>query len=397
MYRTIEVRLPFDSSLIGTVKTYNSCCNDILKKAYKSKTRDKSLIHNLTYRRMRRKYPSIQSGLLQCARDQSMEMLKQCKYRTLPIKNMSSGIRYDKRNLSVNLDRGLLSISTIDGRKKYHISLPSYFKRYVDWLVDAATLRYSNGNMFLSLNCFKDDIDKREPKRVIGIDRGLRNIAVLSNNIFINSNHLTAVKRRYEHLRSILQQKGTRSANRKLNEISGSEKRFVKDANHCISKRIASMPASVFALEDLNINRSKRNGKLFNKSLNRWSFHQLEQMIAYKAEALGKHVVFVDPRNTSITCSKCGHADKESRKLSRFRCIKCGFDIDADLNAARNIAYRGKSSISRLQRRPMGITHSDRPSVTIHKMNCALCSISQKDMLRHKGCQPTKCSVDQSD
>jgi IS605 OrfB family transposase len=289
-----------------------------------------------------------------------MEMLKQCKYRTLPIKNLCSGIRFNARTITVNLERGLLSISTIDGRKKYHFRIPSYFKSYVDWLVDAATLRYSNGNLILSLNCFKEDVIKRDPKRVIGIDRGLRNIAVLSNNVFINSNHLTAVKRRYEHLRSILQQKGTRSTKRKLKEISGSEKRFVKDANHCLSKRIASMPASVFALEDLNISRGKRNGRLFNKSLNRWSFFQLEQMIAYKAEALGKHVVFVDPRNTSITCSKCGHADKESRKLSRFRCIECGFDIDADLNAARNIAFRGKSLVSRLQRRSTGKSCGDR-------------------------------------
>lgn len=360
MYRTIDIRLHADSSLMDTVKTYNSCCNDILKKAYKSKTRSKSLIHNMTYSRMRRRYPHLQSGLLQCARDQSMEMLKQCRYRTLPIKGSCSGIRYDKRNLSVNLCRGLVSISTIDGRKKYHFDIPRNFKRYVDWIVDAATLRLSNGSLILSLNCFKEDVIKRIPKRIIGIDRGLRNIAVLSNNIFINSNHLTAVKRRYEHMRSILQHKGTRSAKRKLNEISGSEKRFVKDANHCISKRIASMPASVFALEDLNINRGKRNGKMFNRSLNRWSFHQLEQMIIYKAFALGKHVILVDPRNTSLTCSKCGHVDKESRRMSRFRCVKCGFDIDADLNAARNIASRGKALISRLQRRSAGKSCGDR-------------------------------------
>jgi len=375
MYRTIDIRLPSDSSLMGTLETYNYCCNDILKKAYKSKTTSKSLIHNKTYKGMRRKYTSLQSSLIQCARDQSMEMLKQCKYRTLPIKSMYSGMRYDKRNISVKLDKCLLSISTVDGRKKYPFYLPSYFNQYVDWLVDAATLRYSNGNMILSLNCFKEDSIKRIPKRIIGIDRGLRNIAVTSNNIFINSNHLTAVKKGYEHMRSILQQKGTRSAKRHLKRLSGSEKRFVKDANHCISKRIVSMSASVFALEDLNAIRSNRKGKSFNKLLHGWSFYQLEQMIRYKAEALGKHVISVDPRNTSITCSKCGHIDKASRNLSRFRCIECGFEIDADLNAARNIASRGKSLVSRLQIRSTGKSCGDRP----------------------KGCQSTNRSVDQYD
>ena len=360
MYRTIAIRLPFDSSLDDTVKAYNSCCNDILKKAYKSKTRNVCLIHNLTYKRMRRKYPTLQSSLIQCARDQSMEMLKQCKYRTLPIKDASSGIRFDKRNVSIDIGIGMASISTIDGRKKYRFHLPSYFKRYIDWTVEAATLRLSNGKLILSLNCFKKDSMMREPKRMLGIDRGLRNIAVLSNNVFINSNHLTAVKKGYEYLRSVLQQKGTRSAKRKLKRISGSEKRFVKDANHCISKQIANMPASVFVLEDLKSIRHGNRGKTMNRFLHGWSFFQLEWMLRYKAEALGKHVISVDPRNTSITCSKCGHIDKRSRNMSRFRCIKCGFDIDADLNASRNIASRGKSLLRRLQMRSAGIARGDR-------------------------------------
>ena len=347
MYRTIDIILPTDSSLISTIETYNDCCNDTMKKAYESKTRNKSLIHNLTYRKMRRKYPLLQSSMIECARDQSMEMLKQCDYETLPVKNNKSGIRYNGRTISVNLYKSMISISTTDGRKKYPFRIASYFDRYINWIVDAATLRYSNGKLILSLNLFKEDINKREPKRVIGIDRGLRNIAVLSNNKFINSNHLTAVKKRYEYNRSVLQQKGTRSAKRKLKRISGSEKRFVKDVNHQISKRIVNEPASVFAMEDLTNIRKNKKWKVFNKLLHGWSFFQLEQMIVYKADELGKHVVFVNPKNTSTTCCKCGHIDKHSRNLSRFKCISCGFEIDADLNAARNIASRGKSLLSR--------------------------------------------------
>ncbi|MHA1651226.1 MAG: zinc ribbon domain-containing protein, partial [Candidatus Helarchaeota archaeon] len=35
--------------------------------------------------------------------------------------------------------------------------------------------------------------------------------------------------------------------------------------------------------------------------------------------------------------SRCGHVSKTSRQAKRFRCRKCGFQLDADLNAARNI------------------------------------------------------------
>ena len=42
---------------------------------------------------------------------------------------------------------------------------------------------------------------------------------------------------------------------------------------------------------------------------------------------------------TSQTCSRCGHVDKENRQTQeKFVCTKCGFELNADHNAAINIA-----------------------------------------------------------
>ncbi|MGC8585449.1 MAG: transposase, partial [Thermoplasmata archaeon] len=87
--------------------------------------------------------------------------------------------------------------------------------------------------------------------KVLGIDRGIKNIAVLSNNIFFNSKHLREVKGRYQYLKRRLQHLGTRSAKRKLRKISGRERRFVRDVNHVISKKIVSLPYDIFALKSL--------------------------------------------------------------------------------------------------------------------------------------------------
>ena len=47
----------------------------------------------------------------------------------------------------------------------------------------------------------------------------------------------------------------------------------------------------------------------------------------------------INPAYTSQTCSGCGHRDPESRESqSRFRCRACGLQVNADVNAARNIA-----------------------------------------------------------
>ena len=73
-----------------------------------------------------------------------------------------------------------------------------------------------------------------------------------------------------------------------------------------------------------------------------WSFGQLRSFIAYKAKLAGVPVVFVDPRNTSRTCNRCGFVSKRNRtSQAEFSCIRCGHQAHADLNAARNLAVRG--------------------------------------------------------
>ena len=53
-------------------------------------------------------------------------------------------------------------------------------------------------------------------------------------------------------------------------------------------------------------------------------------------------VVPVDPRNTSRTCSACGHCEKRNRKSrDEFVCRHCGLVLPADVNAAKNIRIRG--------------------------------------------------------
>jgi len=61
-----------------------------------------------------------------------------------------------------------------------------------------------------------------------------------------------------------------------------------------------------------------------------------------KSRRFGGSVKKVDPRFTSQTCSSCGSIDKESRvSQSRYQCVSCGFSLNADFNAARNILSKG--------------------------------------------------------
>jgi len=61
------------------------------------------------------------------------------------------------------------------------------------------------------------------------------------------------------------------SAKRKLQKLSGRERRFQKDMNHQIANWIISKPYEVIALEDLTGIRSGNK----NKKLGKWSFAEL--------------------------------------------------------------------------------------------------------------------------
>ena len=58
-------------------------------------------------------------------------------------------------------------------------------------------------------------------------------------------------------------------------------------------------------------------------------------------EESGINFIEVDPAYTSQTCSLCGFISKDSRQGERFCCVKCGMEMDADINAAKNILMRG--------------------------------------------------------
>ena len=106
---------------------------------------------------------------------------------------------------------------------------------------------------------------------------------------------------------------------------------------------------SVIVLENLKGIRSttKQRGKRQRRRHHGWSYDQLKSFLEYKAEAAGCRVETVDPRKTSQRCSKCGYTARSNRKnQSLFVCGACGFSLNADLNAARNIGQRSKLPVS---------------------------------------------------
>ncbi len=355
MDRTIKLKLDMsdesEETLRQTMLLSNKVFNEIAKYGFENHTHSKVSVHHATYYPIREKYPELPCSILQGIRDVACEALNGVKLKRLPKSKQFSAIRYNKRVCNINLIKQSVTLASIKGRVQAAFFIPEYYQQYLTWELRTSTLSYNKqqDTFYLHVTIHKQSLEPIGDK-VLGIDRGIVNISVTSNNHFFNSKSIKNVRAKYAYLRAKLQSKGTKSAKKLLKKISRKEQRFVSDVNHCISKEIVAMPFDIFAIEDLTSIRvqNRTKGIDFTRKLNNWAFFELELFLKYKAESLGKSVVMIDPRYTSQKCSNCGHIYKGNRRGQSFHCVKCGFQIHADLNAARNIAILGKSEDSRL-------------------------------------------------
>ena len=71
----------------------------------------------------------------------------------------------------------------------------------------------------------------------------------------------------------------------------------------------------------------------------------MREQLAYKTIWYGSHLEEVDPKHTSQTCLSCGHVARENRaSQAKFVCQVCGYQDNADINAAKNILSKSGMS-----------------------------------------------------
>src|SRR5713226_234623 len=192
---------------------------------------------------------------------------------------------------------------------------------------------------------------------VVGVDVGVRYLAVTSTTkgdcTFHTGKSIVPKANHYARLRKRLQEKGTRSATRRLVVIAGRERRLKQDANHVVSTRIVDRhPHSLIGLENLTDIRERtkrkkgkkatRKQRKANATYSKWSFAELQSMIAYKALLHSSMAIKVDAHYTSKACPVCGHTSAANRpqKGLVFLCQNCHYTLHADLVGARNLAMR---------------------------------------------------------
>ena len=244
-----------------------------------------------------------------------------------------------------------------NARKENTLELQHTLQKVIngEYKLSQSSLEFDrNNNLILNLTMdisFKQE-DNLIKDRVLGVDLGVKYPAyVCLNDDTYKREHigeaLELIKQREQYqarrrrtqqqLKNVKGGKGRHKKLKNLDRLSDCERNFAKTYNHMISKRIVEF-AKKHKCEYIHLEKLTKDG-FDNTILRNWSYYELQQMIEYKADRLGIKVRYVNPAYTSQTCSKCGNIDKENRQTQEtFVCTKCGFKLNADHNAAINIA-----------------------------------------------------------
>jgi IS605 OrfB family transposase len=197
-------------------------------------------------------------------------------------------------------------------------------------------------------------VPPRRPLATIGVDVGIRYLAVLSDGRLIpNPTPLVRAQRRLRRLdRQLARRRGPRAADgsrrnpsegwRRTRDRLAREHARVANLRHDTLHQVTSDLVKTYGtivIERLNIAGLLKNRRLARRLADA-SLGELRRLLTYKTVWAGAALVEADRFfPSSKICSGCGHVKAKLPLSEReYQCERCGMVMDRDLNAARNLA-----------------------------------------------------------
>lgn len=250
-------------------------------------------------------------------------------------------------------------------------------------VIRATISQTPSGKYFISLTIKQNVVEKPKTTRSIGIDLGLRNIAILSNGVKYKALHFKELdrqialwQRKYQrrldnanetYLRDMKDirekrgglpftkdeelyrnleprdRRGVKDARKRIAKLHEKKANKRKDYLQKLSTKIVNQYDTI-VVEKLNVKGMLRNHSS-SKGISDQGWSMFVDMLQYKAKWYGKELIKVNPANTTQTCSICGYVSQGDTHIGRdveeWNCPSCGAHHDRDTNAARNILTLG--------------------------------------------------------
>lgn len=256
------------------------------------------------------------------------------------------------------------------GLTRLYLRLPDNTDRFGTDKVCRPTIRLNSKGQVVFDITIEHEIDERQTKKFVGVDLG-KVEPFVATVIDTETKHRSApYHARYKgRLGSLVKKEQQRRDlashlykradlcsihNRKdhadtlrneANRVSAKATRI----KHEISQCIASQVVEIADRNDAHV--SLENLSWLDAKGGHWTHAEIQNRIKSTANRYGLKVTKVSAKNTSKTCSRCGGQVSNNSKTRVGACGSCGFSLNRDVSASREIAMRATSPSSRSRER----------------------------------------------
>ena len=265
-------------------------------------------------------------------------------YRTNYITSTYKGRKYE--NIKVDLKTKVITLPKLKEVKiRGYRNLESLPGR----IINATISEYSSGKYYVSVLVEVNHVEpKIIPKRIVGIDLGIKDVVITSDGEKIkNEKIIEKYEKRIKRKQRELARREKGSSNyyktkRKLAVLFQKLKNARKHFIHQITKKLV-LENDIVVSETLKV-KEMIEEKNFSKSLTDVRLSEIYRILEYKAKYYGKRYIQIDSYYpSSQECSRCGHKNEKVKDLSvrNWVCPECGSYHDRDINASQNILFEG--------------------------------------------------------
>ncbi len=254
---------------------------------------------------------------------------------------------------------------------------------------EVAISRDGRGNYYASFS-YRVKEDEQLPGEVVAFDLGIKTLATGVNEqerfysiggfqggqwynrqldkIRSKRDKCKKKSRRYSHLSNVYKRVAQKKRNKQRDSLH--------KASHLIAHKLVERTVVVGDLSQrqMVMREHQEKNRYKNRAVfNDWGLYTFTEMLKYKCHLYGKELVFLDERNTSKACSRCGNLQAMPLWKRTYCCTNCGLVMDRDENSAVNIlarffARRGPHTSSGA----CGVLHADHNGVEVMEASCPI-------------------------
>ena len=271
-------------------------------------------------------------------------------------------------------DNNLLSIifqvkTPSHGLTNIHLRLPQSTERFGTGKVCRPTIRLNNKGQVVFDIAIEHEVKQRDTNKVVGVDLGKVEPFVATvidpKDKYRSAPYHTNYKRRLVSL--VKKEQKRRDLSHHLYEkadlcegynrtdhanvlrteakrVSTKATRIKHEISQCIAGQVVEIA------DQNNAHIAVENLSWLDAKGGRWPHAEIQSRIENTAKRYGLKLIKVSAKNTSRTCSRCGSKVSNNSKTRVGTCTTCGFSLDRDVSASREIALRAVSNTRNRER-----------------------------------------------